>query len=187
MKLFFRCRVYVASVIAISTMLSLVLNANAASNPCASSESQLRSAQRSVQSAQSTLTRTQNDLYRAQNQVSSRQGHLEAQLRQREANRDAMITSNVAWTTACVARSMVLFRGRWLNCANVVAASVSRRARAEASVNIAVSNLQTYQTYSANYLQRMAGRVVLAQNNLTTAQTQLQTAQAQYDQCVASN
>jgi peptidoglycan hydrolase CwlO-like protein len=180
-------RLFVASVFVVSCVVSDSVNASAATNSCSTYQSQVKSAQREVQNAQNGVTNAQNNFYRAQNQVEARTGHMEARIGEREANLNAVITSNVAWTGACVARTFVLFRGRMVNCANVLAASISRRARAEASLNISRSNLATYQAYSASYLQRMTARIVDAQNRLLQAQANLQTAQAQYDQCIATN
>jgi hypothetical protein len=158
---------------------------NAAYDPCYTYEASVRSAQREVQLAQSNLAKAQSDFFRAQNQVAARRGSLEAQVAQREANLNAVIASNTAWTASCVVQGFV-FRFRYRSCAWVAAASINRRARAQASVNTARSNLAIYENYSAGYLQRMAARVVVAQNRANQADAQLAQAEAQYQQCIAN-
>jgi hypothetical protein len=159
--------------------------AGAAYDPCYSAESSVRYAQRDVQNAQNNVARSQSDLFRAQNQVEQRTAMYQAQIAQREANLDATIASNAAWTTSCIAQGF-FFRFRFRSCAWVAAASVNRRARAQAAVNSARSRLAIYQNYSAGYIQRMAGRVVFAEAKLNQAQTKLAAAEAQYQQCLAS-
>jgi hypothetical protein len=159
--------------------------ARAAYDSCYSTESAVRSAQRNVQVAQSSAQRAQSDLFRAQEQVASRTANYEAQVSQREANLNAVIAGNVAWTTSCVAQGF-FFRYRFRNCTWVAAGSVNRRARAQAALNTARSRLSIYQSYSASYLQRMAARVVVAEARVVQAQEQLATAEAQYQQCLSS-
>jgi multidrug efflux pump subunit AcrA (membrane-fusion protein) len=175
----------VFSVIFLSLAAFPISHAGAAYDPCYSVESNVRSAQRNVQVAQNNAARAQSDLFRAQEQVASRTANYEAQVSQREANLNAVIASNVAWTASCVAQGF-FFRYRFRSCTWVAAASVNRRARAQASLNTARSRLSIYQSYSATYLQRMAARVVLTEARLSQAQADLATAEAQYQQCISS-
>jgi len=177
--------VHILSAIVFSVALFPVVPVSAASNPCYSYESQVNYAQRNVQIAQNNAARAQSDLFRAQNQVEQRTAQLQAQVSQLEANLSATIAGNTAWTASCVAQGF-FFRFRFRSCAWVAAASVNRRARAQAAVNTAQSRLAIYQSYSAGYIQRMAARVVVTEAKLNQAQTQLATAEAQYQQCISS-
>ena len=175
-----------AACVLCKTLLN-ILPAQAAYDPCYSASLAVRNAQRNLQWAQNNLLRAQNDFFRAQNQVALRKGQLEAQLAQREANLNAVIASNAAWTSACIVRNVFFFRYRVGNCAFVAAGSINRRANAQAWVNTAQTNLAVFQNYSTNYLQRMAERTVVAEGQVSQAQSTLNAAEADYQQCMTGS
>jgi hypothetical protein len=160
--------------------------ASAAYDPCYGYQVSVNSAQRNLTNAQNNVTKAENNFYRAVNQVETRTAQLEATVAQREAFVDAVGVTNRANTGACLVRG-VFFRWGWRNCGNIVANNSFRRAQARAQVNIAQSNLNSYRSYSANYLRRMALQVDAANAQATKAQSDFDEALAEYQSCLQQN
>ena len=182
----FRRLIVVACIVWACAGVVTMQSANATTSSCSALESAARFAQRQVQIAESGLIRAQNDYYNGQNRTEARIAQYQLRVAQADANRQAMNGISAGNAAGCAVRSV--FRIGWNGCySGAVSSSITRAARANASYQMAVNQLNSYITYSANYLSRLNQRVVMAQAKYDAAQAKSKEVDLAYIKCVANN
>jgi hypothetical protein len=158
----------------------------AAYDPCYTAQTNATRAQRNLAYASQQLIRSQELYYDSQNRVSYQLSIYQAYVDQAYANVQASRSITAGNAGACAIN--FLFSRRSYGCfSGAINSAAYRQASANAQYNTAVGRRNWYAVYGAGYIRRAADRVNYAQaavNNATIANEQ---AQAQYQQCLASN